>query len=461
MKRIALYLTFLFCICLFGGCSDSPENPWIWNPDDKEEEEKPPVPDEEKPRFIWIDAAANFPDYADSRQNIETDLAKVKECGFTDIVVDVRPSMGDVLFRSSVATEVTKLDFWSSGRYAYYERTETWDYLQAFIDAGHAVGLKVHAAINTFTGGNRYPYGLGEQGLLFRDPEKKNWATVLNLESGLVNTMDVYDDGYSTKFFNPANDEVQEYLLTLLGELAQYSVDGIFLDRGRFDDMRSDFSQVTRTKFEQYIGKTIENFPDDILLPGTSALPASQPPYLKKWLEFRAKIIHDFIVKARDKVKSVNNDITFGLYVGGWYSTYYTYGVNWASPRFDTASQYPSWATSEYKNFGYADHLDYLLLGAYANADRIYGSGEWSVQGFCKNAATLLMGDVAFAGGPDVGNWTVPVGTNVRQAVTNTVDAAIHESDGYFLFDLIHVKSYDYWSEVRSGIDLYLKSLKP
>jgi len=79
-------------------------------------------------------------------------------------------------------------------------------------------------------------------------------------------------------------------------------------------------------------------------------------------LEFRVKTIHDFVVKAHDKVKSVNPKIQFGVYVGGWYSTYYDSGVNWASPKYDTSSNY-SWATPEYKNYGYADHLDFMLVG--------------------------------------------------------------------------------------------------
>jgi hypothetical protein len=72
--------------------------------------------------------------------------------------------MGDVLFKSSAVQEVKKLDYWpESGGYAFYERTATWDYLQAFIDAGHKLGLKVHAAINTFVAGNSYLYGLGNK----------------------------------------------------------------------------------------------------------------------------------------------------------------------------------------------------------------------------------------------------------------------------------------------------------
>ena len=58
---------------------------------------------------------------------------------------------------------------------------------------------------------------------------------------------------------------------------------------------------------------------------------STYPPYFTKWLEFRAKAIHDFMKKAHQEIKSVNPNIKFGVYVGGWYSTYYEVGVNWAS----------------------------------------------------------------------------------------------------------------------------------
>ncbi|MCS3327209.1 hypothetical protein NXV53_22715 [Bacteroides faecis] len=58
-------------------------------------------PNASKPRYIWIDAAANFPDFANSKENIARDLALAKDAGFTDIVVDVRPTTGDVLFKTN------------------------------------------------------------------------------------------------------------------------------------------------------------------------------------------------------------------------------------------------------------------------------------------------------------------------------------------------------------------------
>ncbi|MBO5661853.1 MAG: family 10 glycosylhydrolase [Tidjanibacter sp.] len=451
---------------------------WEWgnggNPDDGKEDDKeddkednkengdddnttPVEPADLKPRYLWIDAAANFPDYANSRAQIAVDLKKVADTGFTDIVVDVRPTNGDVLFKTDVLPMITRLDYWGNG-YQFFNRTESWDYLQAFIEEGHKVGLRVHAGVNTMVGGKLYPYGLGEDGMLFRDASRKEWAQVLNLPEGLTNMMDTDDDAYSTKFLNPAHPEVVEFLLEMLGDLAAYSeLDGIFLDRCRYDCLAADFSDISRAAFEEYIGRKVENWPNDVLKPGQT--PSYPSALQKQWLEFRAKTIHDFVEKAEQRVHSVRADIQFGAYVGGWYSSYYDVGVNWASPSFPTSSHY-GWASVDYKDYGYADHLDFLLVGAYASATSIYGQSEWSVQGFCKTAAKVLMDDCPFAGGPDVGNWDTKGLSDVklREAVTNTVDAAINEGDGYFCFDLIHIKMYNYWAPIKRGIDAYLKA---
>ena len=118
-----------------------------------------PIEQQSKPFYIWVDAAANFPDFANSKDNIKRDLQLAKDTGFTDIVVDVRPTTGDILFASSVGSPVQWLGAWTSGGYKKFERTATWDYLQAFIDEGHALGLRVHAAINTMVGGNKTSLG--------------------------------------------------------------------------------------------------------------------------------------------------------------------------------------------------------------------------------------------------------------------------------------------------------------
>lgn len=438
------------------GGDDKKDNPWEWDDDKDDDGDKT-----EKPRYVWVDAAANFPDFANSKDNIRRDLLLAKNAGFTHIVVDVRPTMGDVLFKTTKVNQVEWLGAWLSSGYSKVTRTATWDYLQAFIDIGHELDLKIYAAINTFTGANLT--SLGQSGMLYRDATKKNWATSLLTTSGVVNTLD--DSSTGSKFFNPVNDDVQEFLCGLLEDLASYpNLDGIILDRGRFNDLDSDFSEYTRKKFEAYLGYTVANFPGDVMNASITAgnLPSTLPPYFKQWLEFRAKTIHDFMVKARTRVKAKNSKVDFGVYVGAWYSSYYGVGVNWASPTYNTATYYPTWATAKYKDYGYADHMDIILIGAYASPTSIYGTNEWTVQGFCITAKNRIKGDAPVVGGPDVGNgaWATASSAVVNQAITQSVDAAINSSDGYFLFDMIHIKQKNQWQYVKTGVDKYLDTLK-
>lgn len=408
------------------------------------------------PMYIWVDAAANFPDFANSKENIRRDLTSAKEVGFTDVVVDVRPTNGDVLFNTDKCQQVEWLGAWGSYGYSKYERTADWDYLGAFIEIGHELGLRIHAGFNTMAAGNEST--LGAQGILVRDSSKRDWATVLNTEAGFVNTLDSEE---TTFFFNPHNPEVQEYLFDLLRDLAAYEeLDGIILDRGRFDSMMSDCSELTLAAFEEYVGEEVD-FYKDILPAGYTGTITSDMPkkykHLKRWLEFRVKTIHDFMTKAKEAVREVNDTVLFGVYVGGWYSSYHDCGVNWASPNFDTGAAFPEWATADYKNYGFADIMDHMLIGAYASPGSVYGTWEWSMQGFCQLAMKYTNDDCPLVcGGPDVGNWDYSdkyTDEQEYQAITDSVKACYDACDGYFLFDMIHLKKANTWGYVKAGID--------
>ena len=473
MKMIRNILLALSLVAFFA-CED-PEPDYIWNPnwsdntdsgkdeiddtDDSGNQEQPaPEKNNAKARLVWIDAAANFKDYANSKKNIADDMARLKETGFTGVVVEVRPTTAGVLFSTDVEKPLTQVDAWVTGAYKWLKRTESFDYLQEFINAGNEVGLDVYAAINTMVGGKECPYGLGSSGPLFDGSADKSWATVINTTDGLVSSMDL---GTGTKFLNPANDEVVEYLLGILEDLAAYDVKGIILDRCRYDDtdLQSDFSEVSRKKFEEYIGKPVENWPGDIFNPGATKINSPITAMQRDWMEFRAKNIHDFMEKASDKVHSVNPDIRFGAYVGAWYSTYYMSGVNWASPSYNAGNMY-NWATAEYNQYGYADHCDIMLIGAYASTKSIYGSAEWTMQGFCQRAQRIFAGDVPFIGGPDIGNSTGFENGGQGKLMPDIVDACINAStEGIFFFDLCHIKMYDYWDDIKKAFDQYLETL--
>ena len=85
MKSFNIHLSILaFVACmmtiLFTACGESHENTvdnWKWD----KGKGKTTQTDEAKPRYMWIDAPANFSRFANSRENIVTDLTKVRDCG--------------------------------------------------------------------------------------------------------------------------------------------------------------------------------------------------------------------------------------------------------------------------------------------------------------------------------------------------------------------------------------------
>ncbi|MCQ2174131.1 MAG: family 10 glycosylhydrolase [Bacteroidales bacterium] len=475
MMRTAyrIFAAFLAVSLAFSGMScqkpqqGTPDWPWV-DPEPKPDTipTPPPGPDEPeepepqfkgKPRYVWIDASANFRYYANSESQIEQDLLKIKAMGFTDVIVDVRPTEGTVLFKSDICPAATKLAAWVDGQYKFVNRTETFDFLQAFIEYGHKAGLRVNAAINTFVCG--YSYGNKSVGPVFTGEVPAKWATVVNTADGLQSSF--YDGVQGTVFMNPANADVREFMLSLIGELAAYKPDGIILDRCRYDDtgLGSDFSEESRKAFEAYIGRTLDNWPSDVFAPGTEALPRTLSATQKSWMSFRVKTIHDFVEKASLKVHSISADTRFGCYVGAWYADYYPSGVNWASPDYNARNSY-SWADADYSGYGFADHCDFMMLGCYAGTKNIYGNGEWSMQGFAKLGKQKIGNKVEVSGGPDIGNASGFESGGQGALIPKTIDACINSCDGYFVFDLCHIRMYDYWSNFKTGIDEYLKTVK-
>ena len=463
MKRLTTYLLLALTLV---SCSPAPkaeEKENVPDPVDNLDPQEPQTPEEQdpapegKPRYVWIDASANFNYFANDKAYIGKEIKQLADCGFTDIIVDVRPTEGTVLWKSAIAPEARRLAAWIGSSYRFVERSATWDYLQAFIDTGHAAGLRVHAAINTFVCGYGGYYGLEDEGPVFTGEIPEEWTSYDNTSDGL--RYSYYPGVKGTVFMNPANDSVQNYVIGLLKELAAYDIDGIVLDRCRYSDagLQSDFSDESKQKFTVYLGHIPSSWP--VFAPGTEDLPSVMSEERLSWMAFRAKVIHDFVEKAAGAVHSVNPKVNFGVYVGAWYSTYYTSGVNWASPRYQTHKAYPRWANSDYHNYGFADHCDFMLLGCYAAANSVYGTSEWTMQGFASRAKSLLMNDTVFAGGPDIGNSTGWQDGGRSDIIPKTVDACINAADGYFVFDLCHIRMYDYWDAFKNSFTDYINSL--
>ena len=402
----------------------------------------------ETPRYLWIDAAANFPSYGNDADSIALDCRRIAEMGFTDIVVDVRPTSGDVLFASSVAPALRKVPGWVGDGWGFRERTADFDYLRAFIDAGHAAGLRVSAGVNVMVGGWRAP-GI-EHGMVYDHPERQEWCSMDYRTDGVLVNHALDTATVGGRFLDPANPEVQAFALEMLAELAAYEgLDGIVMDRCRYDDYAMDagYTEAGRKAFSAYLGREPERWPV-FTEPGHVFLDKEPDELENCWLTFRCRVIHDFVAKAADRVHAVNPDLRFGIYVGAWFSEYYRSGVNWTSPSYNLAKEEPTyrWATPEYQAAGLADLVDFMLLGTYCPAANVHGHTEKTMEGYARLGRKRLAGAVPFYAGPDIGNEK-GFEKGGQGALLPEIEATIRqEADGFFLFDLCHIRMYGYWN---------------
>ena len=396
--------------------------------------------------MVWIEVGANFDRYSSSKENIAADCERLSKGGYTHIVVEVRPTSGDVLFKSSVAPRLREVAKWQDGKLAYVPREADFDYLQAFVDAGHKAGLKVLAGVNVMVGGYRCEAGC--RGMMYDNPAKRDWAAVDYTAEGFQNHLDDTSK-VGGRFMDPANAEVQAFLLDMLADVAAYpDLDGIVLDRCRYDDYAMDagYTAAAKEAFAAYLGAEPAHWPV-FEEPGHVFLDKEPDELETAWLTFRCKVIHDFVADAVERVHSVRKDLKVGVYVGAWFSEYYRSGVNWASPRYPIAEEEPTyrWATPEYQATGFADLVDFMLLGAYCPADNIHGKQEKTMEGFARLGAKRLCGEVPFVAGPDVGNepgFEKGGRADIFPEIAKTMDAVC---DGCFIFDLCYVRAFDYW----------------
>ncbi|WP_295938942.1 alpha amylase family protein [uncultured Alistipes sp.] len=409
---------------------------------------------QEKPLYMWFDCEANFARLSHP-DSIRYYVTKLHDMGFTDVVVDVKSIMGETLYKSDIAPYM--------GEWEGATRSEDYDMLAHFIEAGHELGMRVHGSLNIFAGGHNY----FDRGIIYTD--HADWQSLVYTEGRLVPISEIKSN--YNGMLNPANPGVQEYQLAILREFAgKYpQVDGIIFDRVRFDNITSDFSELSKRLFETYAGATVADYPRDILRWEQNAAGKwswSQGPLFRKWIEWRAAVIKSFVVEARKQLRAVNPKLLIGDYTGAWYPTYYYVGVNWASEKFDPV-QYFDWATPEYKDTGYAEQLDIYMTGLYytlvtkAEVDKANGvvgrrseagmaneqSYWYCIEGGAEWAKRLTCGVV-----PVTGSIYVEQYEGDAEQFKRAVAQALRDTDGLMIFDIVHIINRDWWPELAAGI---------
>jgi uncharacterized lipoprotein YddW (UPF0748 family) len=246
-------------------------------------------------------------------------------------------------------------------------------------------------------------------------------------------------------FVNPLHPEARRYQIALMREVAEnYDVDAIVFDRMRYANLFNDYSELTRAAFERWLGKPIQRWPEDVIRPHpVPGRPVIRGPYFKPWLEFRARVIREFVRETTETIRQVKPKMQFGVYVGSWFQEYYGVGVNWGSEKFPVQT---SWASVTYNEAGYAEFLDWISTGCYypvptrAEAHAQGRSPGGTVEASARLSSTVVANSVPVYAGLYALQYA-----RKPEVFERALQAAADNSHGVMIFDLSYIYDYGWW----------------
>ena len=221
---------------------------------------------------IWIRPTEN------SQEQIIATLNKLKDNGFNNVFLETYYH-GKTIFPSKTMNKY--------GFTIQNELFEGFDPLKIWVEEGHKRDIKVHTWFQSFYVGNKNP-NINPTSILAQHPEWGNKTKKCADCEGA--TMSVSEhNGY---FLDPANPNVQNFLLELLEEIiTEYKPDGINLDYIRYPNSNSrvdmqawGFSEYARNEFQSIYGV------DPVDLTVSDAM-------WYDWNDYRRGIITNFVKK--------------------------------------------------------------------------------------------------------------------------------------------------------------------
>lgn len=390
--------------------------------------------DEDKQVVMWIDQYANAKSL-NTVGKIEKMVNTAKNAGVTAFAFDVKGTEGYASYKKATLTNVPYMtETKNPNKYVDMEI----DFLEEMIKASHALGIKLYASFNFFTEGN---LSTNDSAIdIFNN--NRDWAEIFQAPEDKGELKSVLDSTRNSTllYVNPANDEVRQFQLDRVEEvLMNYDVDGIIMDRARYDNQYADFSEETKVKFTSYLesrGKTLVNWPEDAYQINPDGSMTTGSLY-NDWLTFRSTIIGDFAAELKVLVDEYEakkaKEITLSAYVGSWYESYYQNGVNWADESFiyNDRLQFPmsDLYTPEYRSTSYVDSIDFLMIGCYYDT-------EAKIAKYTTLGNILTNSKIPLIGSIDL--------TSLKTAESQRIgyQAAFDNSDGAMIFDLCYVDWY-------------------
>ena len=405
-------------------------------------------------KILWIE---QFPNAKKLTNNLAVDsvLLKAKLAGFNCVALDVKGPEGYASYRKNNLSQTPY--FTNTTNPAKKVADDGFDLLQSMIEASRRHGLKIYASFNFFSEGNLTTQDFAvlrqhpDWEEIVQRPEDK--GVLLKVSESKIGLEAKQGKRIALAFVNPSNKEVTDFQKLRLKEVLQnYNIDGIVLDRTRYDNLYADFSEVSRSAFQEYLfskSKKLEKFPDDAFLINQDGKMV-EGRYFTEWITFRSGVINNFVKDVRSIVDdfntSKNRKVELSAYVGSWYEVYYQNGVNWASPnfRYDNRLNFPETKiyTAEYSKTSYTDYLDFLMIGTYFKTDK-------EIKKYVTLGNILTNGEL-----PLIASLSLPdLSNDLRPAVFKS---ALESSEGIMIFDLCYIL----WNEFSEQLNSLKKHKK-
>ncbi|MDR3692142.1 MAG: family 10 glycosylhydrolase [Fimbriimonas sp.] len=300
-------------------------------------------------------------------------------------------------------------------------------------------GLALADGIKSLDKGSIVVYGAASAGAFLKQHFQQNGAVSFDTTANFVPISERPEEQYPL-MVNPNNPDVQQYEISLAQEVVrEYPVDGIIYDdRFRYGGINADFSELTRAKFEEYVGKKL-TWPDDVFkftLSQALSRGIRPGPYYDAWLAWRAQVLHDYLARVRRSIKLLRPSVELGIYVGSWYGEYSSLGDNYASPQADPGFWYLS---RPYKAAGNAPLLDFLISGCYYPTATIYDAMVRGVGvGNCVESAAILTNRLVRDECWTYAGIALSDFKDNPEGLLNALQAACASSQGVMVFDLSH-----------------------
>jgi uncharacterized lipoprotein YddW (UPF0748 family) len=240
----------------------------------------PPGPDEF--RALWVDA---YHDGIKSQQQIDELIETAQAGNLNALIVQIR-RRGDTYYPSAI-------DPWAP------DATPGFDALAYLIERAHNAGIEVHAWATTLAiwDGDTLPadpghtfslHGLGAVG-------QDYW--LMTGYGGQEKADGVY-------YLDPGHPEVVDYTVAIYAELAaNYELDGLHLDRVRYDGQDWGYNPTSLARFQAQTGRDDRPAPNDA-----------------QWLQWRRDQVTALVRKIYLTVTAINPQLRLSaaLSVAGW-----------------------------------------------------------------------------------------------------------------------------------------------